>query len=86
MTTTEPKFKLVPVSELLKMGSICAWVGCPRTFRGELPNGWTWLQLYWSPQVNTDPLERDWMRDGVLCPEHTLKMDAQFKRIPRVAE
>lgn len=78
--------KLIPIEQILKAGCICAYEGCPRTFKGPMPTGWTWLQLYWSPQVNSEPLQRDWMRDGVLCPSHTLKIDALFKRISRVAE
>jgi len=77
---------LVPISKITEMGSICAWAGCPRKFKGTMPSGWTWLQVYWSPHVICEPLDRNWTRDGVLCPEHTLKLDAQMKRIPRVAE
>ena len=79
--------KLVPIDQILKAGNICAYAGCPCTFKGPMPAGWTWLQLYWSKRVDADPLhERDWTRDGVLCPEHTLKVDALMKRIPRYAE
>jgi hypothetical protein len=83
---TSSRFKLIPLSRLLKAGCACAWADCPRNFNGPMPTGWTWLQVYWSPQVGADPLKRDWMRDGVLCPEHTLKLDALMKHIPRVAE
>lgn len=82
-----PQFKLVPVDQLLKAGCVCAWAGCPRIFKGDMPTGWTWLLMYWSPRVAIEPLYgRDWTRDAVLCPEHTLKVDALMKRIPRNAE
>ena len=81
-----PELKLVPVDELLKYGYTCAWAGCPRNFKGPMPTGWTWLQIYWSAAVDSDPLRRDWTHDGVLCPEHTLKLNANLKRIPRLVE
>lgn len=86
MHTATSHVRLVPIDRLLKAGCICAWAGCPRAFKGEMPHGWTWLQMYHSPQVTADPLQRDWLRDAVLCPEHTLKIDVQLKRIPRNAE
>lgn len=80
------RLKLVPLEQLTKMGSICAWAGCPCTFKGDMPTGWTWFHLYWAKQPALDPLTCDWTRDAVLCPEHTLKVDSLMKRIPRVAE
>jgi hypothetical protein len=74
--------KMVSKDELKKMGHLCAWDGCGQKFKGDMPEGWTWLCMYWSKQ----PVERIskipvWVRDSALCPEHSLTFDGQLKAL-----
>jgi hypothetical protein len=68
------------------MGHICAWEGCPETFRGDMPKGWTWLLSYWNPlpinRVEKIP-EAHWYRDACLCPAHLLTLERQLKNLGR---
>lgn len=74
-----------PLSELT--GHQCAWRGCEAAFEGdEAPEGWAWLILYHSMQPYLEFLEippTDLLRDAVLCPEHTKRLDEQMKDMGR---
>ena len=57
---------MIPVSQLARMGSLCAWDGCQAVFNGDMPDGWTYLTLYWSKRPPRDILEipaKDLLRD-----------------------
>jgi hypothetical protein len=60
----------------------CAGRDCPASFRGDMPRGWCWLTIYWSPRPKTidflvDPVERD----AVLCPMHRSLLESMLKDI-----
>ena len=78
--------KIIPVGKL--RGGLCAWEGCQAAFASDdLPEGWTWLNLYRSKRPQPYLLDipaKDWLRDTTLCPEHTLQLDGQLKDIGRV--
>jgi hypothetical protein len=79
--------KIMRVSDIAAVGSICAWDGCDATCTHNeneyLPKGWTVLLMFWSgkPVVNIwdDVPPSDMLRDAVLCPEHTRALDGQLK-------
>jgi hypothetical protein len=74
------EIKTMPLVEI--SGCMCAWDGCPATFRGDMPRGWINLLAYWSkrPELNflTIP-PQDVSRDGVLCPQHAGVFESQLK-------
>jgi hypothetical protein len=78
--------RFIPLSKL--RGSMCAWAGCTASYlRADgMPKGWTFLQMYWSPEPVPNFLDvsaKDQLRDAVLCPEHTRVLDRQLKDIGR---
>jgi hypothetical protein len=80
------ELKLISKEQLAAAGSMCAWDGCEATFKGEMPRGWTILLTYWAKRPVLDLMTlpaRDWMRDGVLCPEHTRALESQLKDLSR---
>jgi hypothetical protein len=76
--------KMIPPTQLT--GRICAWRDCEARFAGDMPAGWTNLILYWAPRPILNAADipaRDWLRDAVLCPEHTRLLDSQLKELGR---
>jgi hypothetical protein len=50
-----------------------------------MPEGWTALLMFWSrrPVENVWGVPReDWLRDAVLCPDHTAALQRQLKALP----
>jgi hypothetical protein len=76
--------KKVKLSELT--GRMCAWDGCGASFKGDMPEGWTNLIMYWAPSPIPNVLDippADWLRDAGLCPEHTRLLESQLKDLGR---
>ena len=70
-------------ADVSSSGAICAWNGCLETFRGDMPNGWTWLLMYWNKQPLLKYTGADTLRDAALCPAHTRALDLQLKDLGR---
>jgi hypothetical protein len=84
---TVAEVKQLTPEQFHSMGSMCAWKGCPETFPGDMPRGWTYLLAYWAPRPGLDvtPLMtgKDFMRDAALCPMHTRELDRLLKATGR---
>jgi hypothetical protein len=77
-------------SEFAALPSVCAWDGCEATCTHKeneyLPKGWTMLLAFWSAQPVANVLDvpaRDWLRDAILCPQHTAALDGLLKPLGR---
>jgi hypothetical protein len=63
---------------------ICAWEGCMQTFKGDMPDGWSWATAYWAPRppVDLSDPHLGWIHDKALCPQHTVALGDLFKDRP----
>jgi hypothetical protein len=75
----------LPVSEV--EGCLCAWAGCGASFSEEMPAGWVYLLMWWSPVATPDltigsvsgsPFCK---RDAVLCPLHAKELESKLKDV-----
>ena len=81
--TMAPTVEIMEVTagESLIAGSICrcAWQNCLLQFKGDLPEGWTWMITYLAkePVLLVGDME-EW-RSCCLCPEHWHTMESQLE-------
>jgi hypothetical protein len=72
--------KNVRLSDLSSL--VSAWDGCGASCpHDDMPKGWTRLLMFWSKKPELDfwkVPQRDWLRDAVLCPEHTAALERQL--------
>ncbi len=80
----------VSASELKDALMICAWAGCGDNFKFSdgMPKGWSNLIVYFGkPKMNfLDIAPKDCLRDTVLCPAHTHRLESQLKDLGRALE
>jgi hypothetical protein len=68
-----------------ELGGTCAWRGCRKTFKGELPHDWIRLCAYWSALPETAKMVVDvamspfCKRNTVLCSEHAAELEGMLK-------
>ena len=84
--------KMMDVKDLAARGTACAWAGCAASFRGQMPEDWRWMLVYWWPhpagnhKLAKIAMSRSCDRDAALCPDHALYLESQLKPLMRVAD
>ena len=74
---TEDKYEL--------SSGTCAWRGCRKSFKGELPHDWIRLCAYWSAMPDTKKMIVDvakspfCKRNSVLCSKHAAELEGMLK-------
>lgn len=62
---------------------LCAWQGCDRSFRGDMPMGWRVLITYhgFCPVLDFLAPAVAIERDAMLCPDHAGALEGLLKKI-----
>ncbi len=82
----------IPISELEKMGFLCAWNGCEEKYpiKDGLPADWVNLMVFGGqPSPRATMLEvssrQDCYRDTVLCPKHATEfLQVHLRPLPPI--
>ncbi len=83
------KQETMRVKDVQQMGTLCAWAECAATFKGEMPEDWRWMLVYWWPRPPSNQklgkvaMSKSCDRDAALCPKHALYLESQLTPIMR---
>jgi hypothetical protein len=72
----------MPLEDLNRMPTVCAWDGCEETFGSDMPLGWRWLLMNYSAKLDgSGALSPHALPqcDAVLCEKHARELASLLK-------